>query len=113
MEHETKRGTRAEEQDRFPAGPRTSNRTEAAALQSQLQAQWFRSKLAAEKSKHDVVQKVKEGRGDFVLLDARDLEAFERSHIPGALPMPAAEVQSRAAALTPDREHVIYCWNRT
>ena len=80
----------------------------------ELQKQWFRAKLAAEKSKNDVMKKVKgESQDDFVLLDARDPGAYERGHLPGALPMPLAEVEQRMGALDREREHVIYCWNAT
>ena len=80
----------------------------------ELQKQWFRAKLAAEKSKNDVMKKVKgESQDDFVLLDARDRAAWERGHLPGALPMPLAEVDQLAATLDREREHVLYCWNAT
>jgi rhodanese-related sulfurtransferase len=81
--------------------------------ENELQKQWFRAKLAAEKSKHDVMQKVKGGRGDFVLLDARDRVSFDKGHIPGAVSLPAAEVEQRSNELDPDREYVTYCWNAT
>ena len=79
----------------------------------ELQKQWFRARLASEKSKHDVVKMIKEGQGDFVLLDARDLAAWERGHIPGALSMPLAEVEQGLGDFDRDREHVVYCWNVT
>lgn len=80
---------------------------------AELAKQWFRAKLAAEKSKSDVVQKVKTGQGSFVVLDARDRVAYEQDHIPGALPMPLAEVEQLAAALDREKEYVTYCWNST
>ena len=73
----------------------------------------FSSKRASENSKHDVVQKVKLGRGDFVLIDARDRAAYDKAHIPGAISMTHEEVDARAAELRPDQEHVVYCWNAT
>ena len=79
----------------------------------ELEKQWFRAKLATEKSKVDVVTKVKEGRGDFVLLDARDRASYGKGHIPGAISLPLDEVERAATTLDPQREYVTYCWNAT
>lgn len=81
--------------------------------QKQLQKQWFQAKLAAEKQKMAVVKKVKEGKGDFVLLDTRDRESFQKDHIPGALSMPTGEVPDLAGELDPLQEYVTYCWQST
>ena len=78
-----------------------------------LQRAHFRSKLAAEKQKLDVVRKVKEGRGEFVLLDARDHAAFEQGHVPGAHSLPLDQVPALAGELDANREYVVYCWNAT
>ena len=74
---------------------------------------YFAAKLSAEKQKADVVKKVKEKSGDFVLLDTRTREAFEQGHIPGAWCVPLAEIAALAANLPKDREMVTYCWNHT
>ena len=79
--------------------------------EKELQKQFFRSKLAAEKSKAEVVKKVKEGVGDFVLLDARDRASYEKEHIPGAISAPTAEIDRVAPTLDPSKEYVTYCWN--
>jgi rhodanese-related sulfurtransferase len=79
----------------------------------ELQKQYFRAKLAAEKQKVDVARKIKEGQGDFVLLDTRDRAAFEKEHIPGALSAPLAEVATLAATLSKEKEYVTYCWHAT
>jgi rhodanese-related sulfurtransferase len=79
----------------------------------ELQKLWFRAKLAAEKQKMEVIKKVQEGRGDFVLLDARDRKSFEKGHIPGALSMPLDELDQRIGELDRGREYVTYCWNAT
>jgi rhodanese-related sulfurtransferase len=60
-----------------------------------------------------VVKQVKEGKGDFVLIDARDSAAFQRAHIPGSISVPLAEVEQHAARLDREREYVTYCWNAT
>jgi hypothetical protein len=79
----------------------------------ELEKQWFRARLAGEKTKMDVIAKVKEGKGDFVLLDARDRASFERGHLPGALSSPLDEVERVAGTLDHDKEYVVYCWNAT
>ena len=78
-----------------------------------LQQQWFRAKMAAEKPKASVVAKVKEGKGDFVLVDARDRASYEREHIPGAISMPPEEIEANYGRLDKSKEHVTYCWNAT
>jgi rhodanese-related sulfurtransferase len=82
-------------------------------IRTELQRLWFRAKLAAEKSKMDVLHLVKEGRGDFVVLDTRDAKSFEKERIPGAVSMPIGEIDRRAPELDPEREYVTYCWNAT
>jgi 3-mercaptopyruvate sulfurtransferase SseA len=74
---------------------------------------YFAAKLSAEKQKADVVKKVKEKSGDFVILDTRAREAFEQGHIPGAWCVPLAEISALASNLPKDREMVTYCWNHT
>jgi rhodanese-related sulfurtransferase len=78
-----------------------------------LRAAYWEAKLAAEKQLLDVVRHVEESEGDFVLLDARDRDAYERGHIPGALSAPAAAVPETASTLPRDREYVVYCWRST
>ena len=81
--------------------------------EKQLQKLWFQHKLAAEKQKVEVAKKVKEGKGDFVLLDTRDRASFEKEHIPGAQSMPLDEVGKLAGGLDPNKEYVTYCWHAT
>ena len=81
--------------------------------EKELQKQFFQSKLAAEKQKVDVARKVKEGKGDFVLLDTRDRASYEKEHIPGAISMPSDEVEKLSARLDRAKEHVTYCWHST
>lgn len=47
--------------------------------------------------------------GEVVLLDVRPTEEFEAGHIPGAVSVPLAELESRLAELPQDREFVAYC----
>jgi rhodanese-related sulfurtransferase len=79
----------------------------------ELQKRYFEAKLAAEKQKVDVARKVKEGKGEFVLLDTRDRASFEKEHIPGALSVPLDEVERTAPKLAKEKEYVTYCWHST
>jgi rhodanese-related sulfurtransferase len=83
------------------------------ARERELQKQYYLAKLAAEKQKVDVARKVKDGKGDFVLLDTRDRDSFEKEHIPGALSVPLDEVAAIAETLPQDKEYVTYCWHAT
>lgn len=74
---------------------------------------YFAAKLSAEKQKADVVKKVKEKTGDFLLLDTRTRDAFEKGHIEGAWCVPLAEIDSLVGILPKDKELVTYCWNHT
>ena len=74
---------------------------------------FFAAKLSAEKQKNDVVRKVKEGKGDFLLLDTRGRPAFRKAHIKGAFCLPLEELDELAGGLPRDRELVTYCWNHT
>jgi len=75
--------------------------------------EYFRAKLRAERQKNDVMLKVKEGKGDFVLLDTRGNKAYEQGHIRGAWCLPADQIEALAPELPRDRELVTYCWNHT
>jgi rhodanese-related sulfurtransferase len=74
---------------------------------------YFAAKLRAERQKADVVRKVKEGKGDFILLDTRGRQAFAQGHITGAWCLPLEELDALAAQLPKDREFTTYCWNHT
>jgi rhodanese-related sulfurtransferase len=78
-----------------------------------LRAAYWEAKLAAETELLDVVRHVESGEGDYVLLDARQAEAWERERIPGALSLPPGKVADVVGALDPDREYVLYCWRST
>jgi rhodanese-related sulfurtransferase len=79
----------------------------------ELRTAYWEAKLAAETELMDVVRQVESGAGDFVLLDARQTDAWERERIPGALSIPPEGVQDVAAALDPEQRYVLYCWRST
>lgn len=74
---------------------------------------YFAAKLSAERQLNDVIKRVKEGQGDFMLLDTRGRPAFRKAHIRGAFCLPLEELGELAASLPSDRELVTYCWNDT
>ena len=53
--------------------------------------------------------------GDIVLVDVLSPESFAARHIPGAVNLPVAEIEQRAAAVLPDRHAplVVYCGGPT
>lgn len=81
--------------------------------QRALRKAYWEAKLAAEKQLLDVVRHVERGDGDFVLLDARERDAYEQGHIPGALSVPLDYVSEVGPSLAPDRPYVVYCWRST
>lgn len=74
---------------------------------------YWRAKLAAETEHLEVLRKVETGEGDFVLVDTRPREAFERERIPGAISLPADEIGERPPDLELGRKYVLYCWRST
>jgi rhodanese-related sulfurtransferase len=73
--------------------------------------EYFAAKLRAEKQKADIIRKVKQGSGDFLLLDVRPRDAFRKGHIEGALCVPFEELARLLPQLPKDKELVTYCWN--
>ncbi len=45
----------------------------------------------------------------YVLVDARDSEAFEKMHIPGAVSMPVDDIDELSEGLDKEKDVVIYC----
>lgn len=72
---------------------------------------YFAAKLRAEKQKADIIRKVKDGTGDFLLLDARQRDAFRKGHIEGAWCVPLEELAELMPKLPKDKELVTYCWS--
>jgi len=72
----------------------------------------FVLKLQATKQLADVVDSVKRGSSDLVLLDMRDREDYQKGHIKGALSMPLEEIDKRYRDLPRDKDIVTYCYNQ-
>ncbi|OLC02689.1 MAG: hypothetical protein AUH78_20805 [Gemmatimonadetes bacterium 13_1_40CM_4_69_8] len=74
---------------------------------------YYEAKLFSEVEINAVKHKVQDGRGVFVLLDARPRDAFLTGHIPGALSVPLDQAAEAAKRLAADRQYVTYCWSHT
>lgn len=48
-------------------------------------------------------------RGEAILLDVRQSEAYRSGHIQGAIPMPEAEIASRVTTLPKNKKVITYC----
>jgi rhodanese-related sulfurtransferase len=70
----------------------------------------FERRLRLETDCADVQQSLTDRDGGFVLLDVRGPGAFARGHVPGALNIPHAAIDSdRMAGFPPDTLFVVYC----
>jgi rhodanese-related sulfurtransferase len=71
---------------------------------------YFESALTFETDCWDVHDAIARGQQDFVLLDARSHELYERGHVPGAISLPHAKiVASKLSAYPVDTLFVAYC----
>lgn len=65
--------------------------------------------LKAQASSHDLKSRLDWGEPGLTIIDARDRESFNDSHITGALPMPMDELVERAkSSLEPVRDIYVY-----
>jgi rhodanese-related sulfurtransferase len=65
--------------------------------------------LKAQASSHDLKARLDWGEPGLTIIDVRDRESFNNSHITGALPMPADQLVERAkSSLEPIRDIYIY-----
>ena len=70
----------------------------------------FESLLALETDCWDVHESMKNGASDFVLLDVRDPQSFQRGHVPGATNLPHGRINERNLSSYPaETLFVVYC----
>jgi rhodanese-related sulfurtransferase len=70
----------------------------------------FQSTLRFETDCSDVHLAMSGGAPDFVLLDVRSHELYDRGHVPGALSIPHRKIiASRLESFPPDTVFVVYC----
>ncbi|RNB87405.1 rhodanese-like domain-containing protein [Brevibacillus fluminis] len=71
----------------------------------------FLAKLSVETDVADVALDLRRGNDSFILVDVRSQEAYADCHIPGAINLPARQINSdTTAALPSDKLIVTYCW---
>ena len=60
----------------------------------------------------DEAMKMMEGNKDFIILDVRTQEEYDKRHIPGAILLPIDEIKKGNVSILPDKNKKIfvYCW---
>jgi len=89
----------------------SSNAFTYQAAPSRQANEFFATKLANETDCSDVYADIKEGNKNYVLLDARSREAFDKSHAVTAVSMPHSEINEETfSEYDKDTLFVVYCW---
>ena len=72
---------------------------------------FFQRKLGFETDAADVYLDWKHGTNDYVVIDVRSPEAYEKSHVPHAINIPQAQLTAkRMSEFPPETLFVVYCW---
>jgi len=71
---------------------------------TELLAQWG---ALEDVNRDEILRRIREG--DAVVIDVRPVEEYRTAHLPRAVSLPLAELETRIAELPPDREIVAYC----
>jgi len=88
-----------------------SNAFSYQAAPTQQANDFFSTKLACETDCSDVYADIKADQKNYILLDVRSKEAFDKSHAITALSMPHSEINSDSLAkYNKDTLFVVYCW---
>ena len=91
-----------------------SNNTNAFSYQTEQSQQandFFAAKLACETDCSDVYADIKEKNKNYILLDVRSRDAFDKSHAITAISMPQGEINNESfAEYDKDTLFVVYCW---
>jgi rhodanese-related sulfurtransferase len=89
----------------------TSNAFSYPAVPTQLATDFFTTKLACETDCSDVYSDIKEGNKNYLLLDVRSQDAFDKSHAITAVSMPHSCINSDSfEKYNKDTLFVVYCW---
>ena len=73
--------------------------------------QFFTNKLGYETDCSDVYADIKNGHNDFILLDVRSTEAFNKSHAITGISMPNNEINEMSlSTYSKNTMFVVYCW---
>lgn len=88
----------------------TSHVTEIPAAAPETALRHFEARLAFETDCWDVYESLKAGNRDFVVVDVRGRDAFDRAHVPGAINIPHRTMtKERMAQFADDTLFVVYC----
>jgi len=91
--------------------PNNTNAFYYKAATSEQAKDFFSNKLACETDCSDVYADIKEQTNNYILLDVRSREAFDKSHAITAISMPHSEISAESFANYPkDTLFVVYCW---
>lgn len=72
---------------------------------------FYSAKLACETDCSDVYADIKADQKNYILLDVRSKDAFDKSHAITAISMPHGNIDSQSFAHYPkDTLFVVYCW---
>lgn len=84
---------------------------EVPAAEPEIANRHFLSRLAVETDPADVRLDLQRGRSDFILIDVRSPQDYEKCHIPAALNLPYRKIDAETTADLPkDKVLVVYCW---
>jgi rhodanese-related sulfurtransferase len=70
----------------------------------------FAARLAFETDPADVWRAIEDGQADLVIVDCRPAASYEKTHLPGAISLPWAEIDQARARELPEGLVVTYCW---
>ncbi|MFT4928852.1 MAG: rhodanese-related sulfurtransferase [Phenylobacterium sp.] len=81
------------------------------AAPSEQASHFFSQKLANETDCSDVYADIKADNKDYILLDVRSREAFDKSHAITAVSMPHSEINAESfGKYDKETRFVVYCW---
>jgi rhodanese-related sulfurtransferase len=87
-----------------------SSVTQVAAADSATALEHFESALRFETDCWDVHDALSRGQQDFVLLDVRSHELYEKGHVPGAISLPHRKIiESALSQYSKEATFVVYC----
>jgi rhodanese-related sulfurtransferase len=88
----------------------TSHVTETPAAAPETALRHFEARLAFETDCWDVYDSLKAGNHDFVVVDVRGRDAFDKAHVPSAINIPHRTMtKERMAQFADDTLFVVYC----
>jgi len=89
----------------------SSNVLEFTPANSDVANTFFSNKLSFETDCSDVYADIKTGNNNYLLLDVRSKEAFDKSHAITALSMPHVNITEESfAEFDKETVFVVYCW---